>query len=286
MMAANWLWIATGLGLVVSIAAIGIWWNALRDSLEKAPKLGPIATIPDRLPSITVIIPAYNEALNIQGCLRAVLQNKLPPDTQLQVIVADDESTDETAALAQAIAANDARITVITVPPRPTTAIWRGKNWACAQAVQQATGEYWLFIDADVRLEPSAIATTLTEAQQQQSDLLSLGPEVICGCLAEWLVQPLMLSLIVIGFKFDGVNDPNAKDTAFAAGMFMLFKKTWASPNELKPRATNSATAWPRASSRCGCTRILRDFGKVGRRISTWGRIAMSAPCFSRPLRC
>jgi glycosyltransferase involved in cell wall biosynthesis len=224
MMAANWLWIATGLGLVVSIVAIGIWWNALRDSLEKVPKLGPIATIPDRLPSITVIIPAYNEALNIQGCLRAVLQNELPPDTQLQVIVADDESTDETAALAQAIAANAARITVITVPPRPTTEIWRGKNWACAQAVQHATGEYWLFIDADVRLEPSAIATTLTEAQQQQSDLLSLGPEIICGCLSEWLVQPLMLSLIVIGFKFDGVNDPDDQDTAFAAGMFMLFK--------------------------------------------------------------
>ncbi len=224
MMAANWLWIATSLGLVVSIAAIGIWWNALRDSLEKAPKLGPIATIPDRLPSITVIIPAYNEALNIQDCLRAVLQNALPAHTQLQIIVADDESTDETAALAQAIATTDSRVQVLTVPPRPTTEIWRGKNWACAQAVQQATGEYWLFIDADVRLEPSAIATTLTEAQQQQSDLLSLGPEIICGCLAEWLVQPLMLSLIVIGFKFDGVNNPADKDTAFAAGMFMLFK--------------------------------------------------------------
>jgi cellulose synthase/poly-beta-1,6-N-acetylglucosamine synthase-like glycosyltransferase len=223
-MAANWLWIAMSVGLVGAIVAIGIWWKALRDSLEKAPKLGPIATIPATLPSLTVIIPAYNEALNIQDCIRAVLQNELPPNVQLQVIIADDESTDDTAALAQTIAATDPRVQVFTVPPRPTTAIWRGKNWACAQAVQQATGEYWLFIDADVRLEPRAIATTLTEAQQQQIDLLSLGPEIICGCLSEWLVQPLMLSVIVIGFKFDGVNDPKDKDTAFAAGMFMLFK--------------------------------------------------------------
>jgi glycosyltransferase involved in cell wall biosynthesis len=224
MMAANWLWLGCGVALVASIVAIGIWGNALRDSLQQAPKLAAIDQIPASLPSISVIIPAYNEALNIQACLQAVLQNELPPDRPLQVIVADDESTDNTAALAQAIAQTDSRVQVITVPPRPRTEIWRGKNWACTQAVAQATGEYWLFIDADVRLEPRAIATALTEAQTQQSDLLSLGPEIVCGCLSEWLVQPLMLSMIAIGFEFDGVNNPDDKDTAFAAGMFMLFR--------------------------------------------------------------
>jgi glycosyltransferase involved in cell wall biosynthesis len=224
MLMASLLWLIVAIGLIVAIVAISIWGTALRASLQKAPKLGPIAAIPATLPSITVIIPAYNEALNIQDCVRSVLQNELPIDAQLQVIVADDESTDDTAALAQTIAQTDDRITVITVPPRPTQEIWRGKNWACAQAVQQAAGEYWLFIDADVRLEPKAIATALTEAQQQQSDLLSLAPEIVCGCLSEWLVQPLMLSMIAIGFEFDGVNNPDDKDTAFAAGMFMLFR--------------------------------------------------------------
>jgi cellulose synthase/poly-beta-1,6-N-acetylglucosamine synthase-like glycosyltransferase len=52
----------------------------------------------------------------------------------------------------------------IAVPPRPTTEVWRGKNWACAQAVEQAYGEYLLFIDADVRLEKGAIAAALTQA--------------------------------------------------------------------------------------------------------------------------
>lgn len=226
MISANWLWIVVGVGLVVSIVAIGIWGNSLQNSLQKAPKLKPIAAIPATLPTITVMIPAYNEALNIQPCIQAVLRNQLPSGAQLQLIVADDESTDDTAALAQAIAQTDSRVQVITVPPRPTTEIWRGKNWACAQAVAQATGEYWLFIDADVRLESRAIATALTEAQTQQSDLLSFAPEVVFGCLAEWLVQPPMLSMIAIGNQFDAVNDPDQPDKAFAAGPFMLFRRS------------------------------------------------------------
>jgi hypothetical protein len=109
------------------------------------------------------------------------------------------------------------------VPNRPTDKTWRGKNWACAQAAEQATGEYLLFIDADVRLEPKAIAAAISEAITTKSDLLSCAPQIVCGCFAEWLVQPLMMSAIAIGFDFNAVNDPNDK-TAFAAGMFMLFR--------------------------------------------------------------
>jgi glycosyltransferase involved in cell wall biosynthesis len=224
MISANWIWVGIGASLITAIVAIDIWWKGLRTSLQNAPNLTPIAPVPATLPSLTVIIPAYNEALNIQDCVRSVLANELPPNAQLQVIVADDESTDDTAALAQAIAATDGRVQVITVPPRPATETWRGKNWACAQAVKQATGDYWLFIDADVRLQPRAIATALTEAKIQQSDLLSLAPEVVLGCLSEWLVQPLMLSMIAIGNDFTAVNDLAQPDKAFAAGPFMLFR--------------------------------------------------------------
>ncbi|MBE9028142.1 glycosyltransferase [filamentous cyanobacterium LEGE 11480] len=226
MILADGVWLSVSLSLVASLIANSIWWKNLSTSLEKAPQLQTIEQIPASLPSISVIIPAYNEAANIQGCVQAVLDNQLPDNATLQIIVADDESTDETHELAQAIAQKHAQVQVIRVPPRPQTETWRGKNWACAQAVQQATGEYWLFIDADVRLEPRAIATALTEAQQQQSDLLSLAPEIVCGCLAEWLVQPLIMSMIAIGFEFDGVNNPDDRETAFAAGPFMLFRQS------------------------------------------------------------
>ena len=222
----QWVWIGLwSLGLVVAMVAIAIFHRRLQSSLATAPRLPLLEQAPDTLPSVSLIIPAYNERVNITECLDAALASHLPNSEQLQVIVADDESTDETAKLAAAVALTDERVEVMPVPPRPTDIPWRGKNWACANAVEKAMGEYLVFIDADVRLEPDAIATAITDCQKQQADLLSCGPCIICGCLAEWLVQPVMMSCIAVGFNFEAVNDPKDKQTAFAAGPFMLFRR-------------------------------------------------------------
>ena len=223
----HWVWIALwSLALVVAIVAIVTFHRRLQASLATAPRLPLLETEPDTLPTVSLIIPAYNEQVNIAECLDAVLASHLPHPERLQVIVADDESTDNTAALAAAVARTDERVEVMTVPPRPTDIPWRGKNWACANAVKKATGEYLLFIDADVRLEPDAIATAVIDCQNHQADLLSCGPGIICGCLAEWLVQPVMMSCIAVGFNFEAVNDPDNTTTAFAAGPFMLFRRS------------------------------------------------------------
>jgi cellulose synthase/poly-beta-1,6-N-acetylglucosamine synthase-like glycosyltransferase len=111
------------------------------------------------------------------------------------------------------------------VPPRPTTEVWRGKNWACAQAAEQAQGEYLLFIDADVRLEKGVIAAALVEAHASKADLRSCLPEIMCGCLAEWLAQPIMIRMLTAGFNIGAVSDPAQPDVAFAAGPFMLFRR-------------------------------------------------------------
>jgi glycosyltransferase involved in cell wall biosynthesis len=221
----GWAWGALYLALVVSIGAILVVWWRMSASLQAAPRLTTLERLPNRLPTISVIIPAYNEATNIEACVYSVLASELPDPQGLQVIVADDESTDDTCQLAAGLQASDPRLQVFTVAPRPTDVTWRGKNWACAQAVKRATGEFLLFIDADVRLETSAIATTLTDLQLSQADLLSCGPRIVCACLAEWLVQPIMMLLIAIGFNFDAVNDPTS-ETAFAAGPFMLFRRS------------------------------------------------------------
>ena len=175
---------------------------------------------------IAVVIPAYNEAINLRDCVESVLKSELPNPQHLQVWIADDESTDGTRAIAQDLLTQDPRVHLVAVPPRPTTAVWRGKNWACAQAVEQAKGEYLLFIDADVRLEPGAIAAAIAEAQATQSDLISCLPEIVCGCLAEWLAQPVIIRMLIAGFNFGAVNDPAQPSTAFAAGPFMLFRRT------------------------------------------------------------
>lgn len=179
------------------------------------------------LPRVSVIIPAYNEADNIEACILSVLQPGSSSAEPLEVWVVDDQSSDSTLAIAQALQAklNDPRLHVLAGKPRPEQELWMGKNWACIQAAELAAGEFLLFLDADMRLNQGAIASALETVEEQHIDLLTLCPEVVCGCLSEWLIQPWMMSLLMAGFDFNEVNDPKA-DAAFAAGMFMFFRRT------------------------------------------------------------
>jgi cellulose synthase/poly-beta-1,6-N-acetylglucosamine synthase-like glycosyltransferase len=200
--------------------------QSFQASIDSAPRLTPPATSSTSLPTIAVVIPAYNEEINLRDCVEAVLNNELPDPQQLQVWIADDESTDGTRAIATQLVTQDPRVHLVAVPPRPTTEVWRGKNWACAQAVEQAQGEYLLFIDADVRLEKGAIAAALVEAQASNADLMSCLPEIVCGCFAEWLAQPIMIRMLTAGFNIGDVSDPAQPEIAFAAGPFMLFRRS------------------------------------------------------------
>ena len=211
---------------LLGLYGMAVFFGLQRQSLDKAPQVDPLVNLPESLPLVSVIIPAYNESINIQPCIEAVLNSELPNADALQVLVADDGSTDSTQSLAQALADQDLRVEVIAVPPRPQDSVWLGKNWACTQAVARAAGDYILFIDADVRLAPKAIATAVVKAEQDEIDLLSLAPNICCCCLAEWLVQPVMMSLLSVGFNFAEVNDSTQPDQAFAAGPFMLFRRT------------------------------------------------------------
>lgn len=102
--------------------------------------------------SVSVIIPARNEAANLPLILGDLAQQTVNP---LEVIVVDDASSDSTAETA-----GHFDVTVLTLNNKPEG--WIGKSWACWNGVNAASGELLLFIDADVRLEPEALARLLT----------------------------------------------------------------------------------------------------------------------------
>ncbi len=175
-------------------------------------------------PSLATIVPAYNEVDNVVGCLSHILDST---DRPLQLYLADDGSTDTTLQLARAFAAQrqDDRLHILSTPPRPEAEAWVGKNWACDWAARQIEADYLLFVDCDVRLQPGAIEAAVDRARQQEVGLLSVGPEIVCGCWAEWLVQPVMMAVLGAGFDYIAVNDP-ASEEAFGAGPFMLFRQS------------------------------------------------------------
>jgi cellulose synthase/poly-beta-1,6-N-acetylglucosamine synthase-like glycosyltransferase len=236
--------------LSLSLIANVLYSLKLRQAVEEAPtiQLKPRAAphppnsggLPDQsppelgdlgggsfglLPTLTVIIPAYNEAENIADCVSSVL-NSASPSELLELWVVDDQSIDATWEILQTLQSrlNDPRLKLLAGQPRPAGEVWMGKNWACVQAAERAKGDYLLFLDADLRLNQGAIATTLQFAHHHQTALFTLCPTVVCDCMAEWLAQPLIIHTMMIGFNFKAVNDPTT-DAAFAAGMFMLFQR-------------------------------------------------------------
>ncbi len=174
-------------------------------------------------PPVAVIVPARNESGNIAACVQALLAQDYPAD-RLRVIVADDNSTDDTAAIVAALAERDARLTLLRVPPLPPG--WKGKVHACqlsAEAV--ARGIDWLcFIDADMRAEPQLIASAIAAARAERLDLLSLAPQHELESFAERLMIPCGLYMLAFSQDLARVQAPES-DEVVAMGQFMLLRR-------------------------------------------------------------
>ena len=146
---------------------------------------------PAALPPVSVLIPARDEAANIEAALRAILVERVLP---LEVLVLDDGSTDGTGAIVARIAAEDPRVRLVPGAPLPPGA--NGKQNACRRLAAASRHPLMLFVDADVRLEPGAIAAMAAEMERRRLDLLSGIPRQIMGTLGELLVVaqiPVML---------------------------------------------------------------------------------------------
>jgi len=115
--------------------------------------------------SISVIIPARNEELNLPELLASLSRQTLKPS---EVIVVDDHSTDRTREIAESFG-----VTVIASPELPEG--WTGKSWALWNGYLKSNGDILIFLDADVRLADGAIASLVAE-QHKQGGAMSVVP--------------------------------------------------------------------------------------------------------------
>jgi chlorobactene glucosyltransferase len=148
---------------------------------------------PRAAPSVSVLIPARNEAGRIARTVRALLAQ---PEVS-EVLVLDDASTDGTGEAARTAAPGDGRLRVLNGAPLP--AGWLGKNWACHQLAQAGRGDVLIFTDADVEWRPGALAAALGEFARTRADLLTLWPTQLTSTWGERLVVPL-IALTIIGY--------------------------------------------------------------------------------------
>lgn len=109
-----------------------------------------------RLPSVSVVVAARNEAGTIAACIRSILANAYPPG-RLEVIVVDDGSTDGTADRVGRLQASAPSLSLVRL--RGPQESGRGKRAALDAGIAQARGEIILTTDADCTVGPGWVRT-------------------------------------------------------------------------------------------------------------------------------
>ena len=172
--------------------------------------------------AVEVIVPARNEAPNIRECLESLVVQTYSPG-KLRIIVVDDDSEDGTDEIIAAFATGHSGVRCLR--SGPLQAGWTGKTQACWRGAAAAfpDAEWLAFIDADMRAEPSLIASAVAEAERGLG-LLSLAPKHTLVSFAERLMIPC--GLYLLGFRQDLVKIRSRCGEANVAGQFMLIRRS------------------------------------------------------------
>ncbi len=171
------------------------------------------------LPAVSVVIPARNEARDIEAAVRSHLAQDHP---ELEVVVVDDRSTDDTAAILARLAKADARLTVVAgVEPPPG---WMGKPHALFQGVSRARHGLLLVADADVRYDPPALREAVAFLSSRRLDLITFFPRVEMSGFWENVLMPYLAAAYMWGPAFF-VNSDLQKRFAAGGGTGMLVRR-------------------------------------------------------------
>lgn len=174
----------------------------------------------DAWPKLSLIVPARNEEKTLEAATRAKLACDYP---NLEVVIVEDRSTDETARVADALAERDARIRVDHVRELP--AGWLGKVHALDRGVRTSTGEWLLFSDADVHLSPSLLRRIVAYAQREELEFMALVPHLEPAPALLELVYACFLRIITAFGRLWLVRDPKSR-VSVGGGAFNLVRRS------------------------------------------------------------
>lgn len=179
--------------------------------------------LPPGQPSLTVIVPARNEAADIEECLRSLLAQDYE---HLQVFAVDDRSTDATGSIMDGIAAEPAsqgHLRVFHVDELP--AGWMGKTHAMAMAARAATTDWLLFTDGDIFYAPDALRRALVLAERSHADHLVVLPTLILKSPGERMMMSFFQLASLWSARPWRVPDPRATRDFIGIGAFNLIRR-------------------------------------------------------------
>ncbi len=183
---------------------------------QSGPALGPM--VPRDAPAVAVVVPARDEAGLIARSLGSLLAQDYPGP--YRVILVDDNSCDDTAAIARGLPGAE-RLTVIQGRPRP--AGWAGKLGAVHQGVAACDAPLILLTDADIAHDPGHVSALVAQAEATGCDMVSEMVRLNTTSWAERALIPAFVYFFQLLYPFAWVNDP-LRATAAAAGGTVLIR--------------------------------------------------------------
>jgi len=170
-------------------------------------------------PPVTILFAARDEEEKLPQALETLRQIDYPA---LEILAANDRSSDGTKKILNDAAQRDSRLKVVNIADLP--AGWLGKPHALQRAYEASSGEWLLFTDADVRFRVDAIRRAITLVQTKKLDHLTLMTEVEMHGFWEKTV----LTFFGVGFHLAtnprGVSDPRSS-AYIGIGAFQLLKR-------------------------------------------------------------
>ncbi|MDZ7776937.1 MAG: glycosyltransferase [Bacteroidales bacterium] len=221
---------------------------------------------------LSLLIPARNEEENIGYLLEDIYRQDYK---NYEVWVYDDASDDRTPNIARDYVAKDTRFHYLKGEEVP--AGWLGKNHACYQLSKKASGDFLLFLDADVRIGQGLPARSISYVKRHQLQLLSIFPMQEMRSPGEKMTVPLMNWILTSLLPLPLIRLSSRPSLAAANGQFMLFdndsyqKNQWhkavrqervediAIMKKIKKSSQKGQTLLGDMSIRC---RMYRNFGE------------------------
>lgn len=205
-----------GLGCVLALANL---FAVRRLRSDTTPVIEPVM----------VVVPARDEASRLPGLIADLRAQQ--GVSRLQVWILDDGSIDGTFPAAVEAIGEDDRFSVVSTDLAPAPG-WTGKTAACARlaeiagvttdSVDSPPGAL-IFLDADVRLRPRAIAAAVSELRRSGAGLVTPWPCQRSGSIAEALVQPLLCWSWATTLPVRIADRTLRPSTAVSCGQFLVF---------------------------------------------------------------
>ncbi|NDB63103.1 MAG: glycosyltransferase [Nitrososphaeria archaeon] len=209
---------------VAILVGISLAWivliKTMSESFRHTPILDKFESKPHHTPKVSVILPARNEEGFIQKCLDSLIQQDY---ANYEIIAIDDSSDDSTGKIISEYSKKNSKVIHVSAEPKPEG--WMGKNWACMQGYKKATGELFLFTDADTSFAKNVISLAVSHLESASLDALTVIPKMVC--LDPWtkISLPVLSTFLHTRFSAIRVNDPTKK-TGYFFGSFFIIRKT------------------------------------------------------------